>query len=163
MTLRRTLLALALTLPAWSQSKDSGPAPLQIVTRTAAVDASGFAGKNNSTIGLFLDIHNVSGKNVAGYVLDVKFVDPSTNTILRGAGHERMAARETGDPMRPGGCDCSNPKPIMLRKTPAGAVSEPKITLDLVVFEDGTSWGAGELVSSQQLLKQSGAAAPAKL
>jgi hypothetical protein len=157
MTSRLTLLALTLTLPVWSQSNDSGPEPLQIVTRTAAVDASQFSGRNSSGIGLFLDIHNISGKNVSGYALGVKFLDPSTNATFKGGGsHQRMAARRAGNLLHPGDCECAHPKPIMLPTTPSGAVADPKVTLDLVVFDDGTTWGAGQLESSKQLLKELG-------
>jgi hypothetical protein len=156
MTSRLPLLALTL-IPIWSQSNDPGPAPLQIVTRTAAARGSELPGQSNSGIGLFLDIHNTSGKNVAGYALGVKFLDPSTNATVKGAGsHQKWVARQAGNPIHPGDCDCSQPKPIMLPKTPSGAVAEPKVTLDLVVFDDGTTWGAGQLQSSQQLLRKLG-------
>ncbi len=159
MTSRLTLLALML-IPIWSQSNDPGPAPLQIVTRTVAVDASEFTGKankNTSSIGLFLDIHNISSKNVSGYALGVKFLDPSTNATFKGAGsHQRMAARRAANLLHPGDCECSHAKPIMLPNTPSGAVAEPQVTLDLVVFDDGTTWGAGQLQSSQQLLRELG-------
>jgi hypothetical protein len=154
MTSRLPLLALTLTLPVWSQSNDPGPAPVQIVTRTAAAHLSELPGQSNSGIGLFLDIHNTSGKNVAGYAFGVKFLDPSTNATFKGAGtHQRMVARQAGNPIHPGDCDCSQPKPIML---PSGAVADPQVTLDLVVFDDGTTWGAGRLQSSQQLLRKLG-------
>jgi hypothetical protein len=154
---RLPLLALSLILPVWSQSKDSGPEPLQIVTRTAAANGSELPGQKNSGIGLFLDIHNTSGKNVTGYALAVKFLDPSTNATFKGAGsHQKWVARQAGNPIHPGDCDCSQPKPIMLPKTPSGAAAESKVTLDLVVFDDGTTWGPGQLLSSQQLLRKLG-------
>jgi hypothetical protein len=153
---RLTLLALALTLPLWPQAGDSGPSPIQIVTRTAAVDPSAVAGRNSSAIGLFVEIHNISAKNVLGYSLGVKFLDPSTAATFKGAGsHERMAAHAS-TPLHPGDCDCSHAKPIMIPKTPSGAVAEPQVALDLVVFDDGTTWGSGRLQSSQQLLKTLG-------
>jgi hypothetical protein len=157
MTFRLILLALALTLPTWPQGTDSVPSPMQIVTRTAAVNAFEITVKNPSGMGLFLELHNTSGKNVAGYALGVKFLDPSTNASFQGAGsHQRMVARQAGNPLRPGDCDCSHSKPIVIPKTPSGAVAEPKVTLDLVVFDDGTTWGSGELQSSRQLLKKLG-------
>jgi hypothetical protein len=149
-----SLLVLALTLPLWAQSNNAGPAPIQIVTRTAAVDPSEIVGQNASGIGLFLEIHNISGKNVTGYSLGVKFLDPSTDASFKGS-HGRMAARAS-NPLRPGDCDCSHAKPILIPKTPSGVVAEPKVTLDLVVFDDGTTWGAGQLLSSRQLLKELG-------
>ena len=143
MTSRLSLLTLALTFPLWSQSSsDSSSAPVQIVTRTVSVD------------GLFLEIHNTSSKNVIGYSIEVRFVDPSTKEDLKGS-HGRMAARQA-NPLRPGDCDCSNPKPIVIKKTASGALAEPQVTLDLVVFDDGTTWGAGRLLSSLKLLKELG-------
>ena len=151
MTPRRSVLSLALTLPLWSQSNsDSSPAPVQIVTRTASF----VTGQDGPVTGLFLDIHNTSSKNVIGYSLGVRFVDPSTNANVKGS-HERMAARQAS-PLRPGDCDCSNSKPIVIKKTSSAVLAEPKVTLDLVVFDDGTTWGAGQLLSSRRLFKELG-------
>jgi hypothetical protein len=157
MTSRLILVALTLAVPLWPQSNHSDPAPMQIVTRTAAVDAFEITARNPSGMGLFLEVHNTSGKNVVGYALGVKFLDPSTNASFQGAGsHQRMVARQAGRPLHPGDCDCSHSKPIVLPKTPSGAVAKPEVTLDLVVFDDGTTWGSGQLQSSRPLLRKLG-------
>jgi hypothetical protein len=142
------LLSLALTFPLWSQSNsDSSPAPVQIVTRIGNINTLG----NTS---LFLEVHNTSSKNVTGYSLEVRFIDPSTKAALKGS-HGRMAAKRAS-PLRPGDCDCSNSKPIVIKKTASGALAEPQVIIDLVVFDDGTTWGAGRLLLSRGLLKELG-------
>jgi hypothetical protein len=152
MTSYLSLLSLALTFPLWSQSNsESSTAPVRIVTRTGSIGGSGPTAQD----GLFLEIHNTSSKNVIGYSLDVQFVDPATSAKIQGS-HGRMAARQAS-PLRPGDCDCSNSKPIVIKKTASGVLADPQVTLDLVVFDDGTTWGAHRLASSQQLLKELGA------
>jgi hypothetical protein len=155
MSSQLSLLSLALVLPLSAQSNnDSSPAPIEIVSRISSVDAHQLTGENGTVSGLFLEVHNVSSKNVIGYSLDVKFVDPSTNTNIKGS-HGRMASRQ-GNPLHPGDCDCSNAKPIVIRVTASGVLAEPKLTVDLVVFDDGTTWGAGQLPAARQLRKQLG-------
>jgi hypothetical protein len=152
---RFCFLALALALPLAAQSDTASTvAPLQIFTRIATVDDTRLTGKTGPVDGLFLDIQNMSGKSVLGYTLAVTFLDPSTNTKLKGSGgHERSSRRPMDNPLLPGQCDCSNPKPLVIPKTESGALALVSATLEFVVFEGGSSWGVAKTRASQQALE----------
>jgi hypothetical protein len=150
MSSRLSVLTFALALPLWAQ------VPIQIETHMATVNDPGLTGQNVPVTGLFLEPCNVSNKNVIGYSVGARFVDPSTAANAKGLGrHERMATRQT-NPLRPGDCDCKNSKPIVIPKTALGVLAEPNVTLDLVVFDDGTIWGPGQLRSSEELRQKLG-------
>jgi len=141
MAFRVSLLALALAFPIGAQSDNaSAVAPLQVLTRIASVDVPSESGQTLPGTGVFFDVLNSSNKNVRSYALEIKFIDPSTNAPLPGR-HQR--AMSFDKPIHPGSVG-SNPKPIVLPKTASGALAEYRVNVDLVTFDDGTTWGPGK-------------------
>jgi hypothetical protein len=153
MTVRLSLIALALALPLAAQSDNaSSIAPLQIFSRVTTVDDIRLTGKNGPVAGLFSDVQNISVKNVLSYTFSITFLDPSTNTKLRGSGsHERSTRMPNDKPLRPGECQCSNPKPLVIPKTESGALAQVSTTLEFVLFEDGSTWGTPKTRPQQAL------------
>jgi hypothetical protein len=126
-----------------------GPPPLAVTATPAG------AGEDGSQPGLLLNIKNVSGKNVLAYALQLRYTNPDTGQSMGSGGHSAFRHGTAGPPqyLAPAQTD-TDPKPISLPHTSDGVTATYVISVDLVVFEDGSQWGPASSRGAQQLLQR---------
>jgi hypothetical protein len=102
---------------------------------------------------LFLEVKNISLKNIRGYVVDILFIDTAPGV----ASHHAQAMVMTdpgGSPrvLQQGESERSS-KPIIIVQNRQGHLATYRLRLDLVAFEDGYRWGPAVCQESQHLIK----------
>jgi hypothetical protein len=138
----------AVTPKAVTASQD-GPAPLEITaTPTTALN-------NPSIPALSLQIKNVSTKNILAYSYHIQFTDSATGIGMgRGGSSTTLINTNTdqANPMLPGAIT-RQPRPEVPPRNPTGIVPGYSISVDLVIFDDGSTWGPGTAPLSARLLQ----------
>jgi len=130
-----------------------GPPPLE-VTATPTL-----AGEDGTFPGFVLSIKNTSAKNVVAYSIQMHYTDPITGQSMGSSGHNSFRQPMDGKPnyLQPGQVDTS-PKATSFPRDASGAAPKYTITVELVLFDDGSLWGTATSRGAQQLLKQAKAA-----
>jgi hypothetical protein len=128
----------------------TGDGPPLTVTATPAG-----AGQDGSQPGIVLNIKNTSGKNVLAYALQFRYTNPATGKAMGSGGHSVLRQGTNGTPkyLAPGQTDTSL-KARSLPRTSYGVAATYVISVDLVVFEDGSQWGPASSRDAQQLLQR---------
>lgn len=147
------IIAFACALPAYvsSQNANVPESPLQIAESAATASEEG----SNSTMtspALALDVKNVTGKCIRGFVLQVQFINSEGKPILR---HSRLVLRQTKQGTL--GCVAPGdtyhmPKNMPIPTDASGNLATHTIAVNLVVFGDATTWGPGDLPDAHRLL-----------
>jgi hypothetical protein len=152
-----TLALLALACASWGSGQESPTAtPLRITNVKSSLTPNGRSA-------LTLDVENVSSKAIAAYVLNLELRDPATGRLLSrlstsvftkgivpSAGHEPYAPTKSW----------SHSMPMNQHALSAYQTAKSVFVVDLVVFEDGTTWGPDKSGSFQRILgMKEGAAA----
>jgi hypothetical protein len=135
----------------------SGPAPLEVAATSAG------AGRDGTRPGYVLSIKNLSPKNVMGYSVQMHFTSSVTGKGMGSSGHSSFANPLTGKPhyLQPGQTETSK-RAIPFPQDASGATPNYTISVQLVVFEDGSTWGPASSNGAQQLLKEARAAGALK-
>jgi hypothetical protein len=138
------------------------------LTIISAVSAMGQSGPSQVTAGpltiswntassgdgsLALSAQNISVKQIRGIVFSVAFTSPSTGenlgklvrTFVKPVENGQATYLEPGQTIR-------YQKPVPVPKDPTGAPGRPNVTVDSVVFGDGSSWGPAKLTESAKVL-----------
>ena len=104
--------------------------------------------------GIDLHIRNESQREVVGAVIGIEYVDPATGkTVFRASGSFIKATEDKKLlSLHPGEETTIRTGPP--KTTASGGQTEPRLSLDIVVFDDGTQWGPAKLTSSAQLANQ---------
>jgi hypothetical protein len=134
---RTCLLICSLAVALAAQTADPS-CPLELSTRAAVLDANYPEG----TSGFALDVKNVSARDIRSYTIRVAFTDPTSG---KGAGnHVRIVGKAEVDKtvLAAGGLDPSD-RPITLPHLPSGVQPTYALSVDYVIFSDGSTWGPG--------------------
>ena len=150
--LRNPLLLIAATLlPLLGQpGLTGGPPPLEIRVRTQLIDPA-----DGSGTGAYIDVRNTSARNVRGYVLQILVMDPVEGVALEHRSRAVSTSKVNGvlHFIAPGELS-TNGKPVPLPTTFSGSLAVCAASIDMVVFDDGTTWGPAKLSASANLLKR---------
>jgi len=108
---------------------------------------------NASTLlpAIVMNVANVSGKCLRGYVVVVKFKEADGHTTQ---GHSRLALamdKESNLSCFPPGAVKHWGNPLVRPKDSSGELAQYSATIDLVIFEDGSEWGPGKAPDSDRL------------
>ncbi len=125
--------------------------PIEVTGTVSPIDPHEWAGFKAGP-GLFMKVRNLSGRNILGFAFETAFSDPETGRSIgtpREHGAFRPASR--GISLPPDGSK-PNPKPYQLPVTSSGVPARYSFTVDLVIFDDGTTWGPAKLEVSKALL-----------
>ena len=148
----RTILILAVLLPhAFAQSAGvSESSPIEVTGLVSPIDPHDWPGFKAGP-GLFMKVRNTSGRNILGFAFETTFTNPETGKVV--GGHEHGAFRPASRGISlPSGGGKTNPKPYQLPVTRSGMPASYSFTVDLVIFDDGTTWGPAKLGTSKALL-----------
>jgi len=149
----QTILILAVLAPHAPAQSASTPesSPIEVTGLVSPIDPQESAGFKTGP-GLFMEVRNISGRNILGFAFETTFTNPETGKAMaapREHGAYRPASRGIS---LPSGASKPNPKPYQLPVTSAGTPARYSFTVDLVIFEDGATWGPAKLEVSQALL-----------
>ena len=148
----RTILILAvLAANAFAQPAGAPQSsPVEVRGLVSQIDPHQWAGFRAGP-GLFMEVRNTSGRNILGFAFETTFTKPATGKVI--GGHEHGAFRPASRGISlPAGGSKPNPKPYQLPVTSSGMPASYSFTVDLVIFEDGATWGPAKLGTSQALL-----------
>ena len=148
----RTILILTV-LAAHSFAQPAGApesSPVEVRGLVSPIDPHEWAGFKAGP-GLFMEVRNTSGRNILGFAFETTFTNPKTGKAM--GGHEHGAFRPASRGISlPSGGSKPNPKPYQLPVTSSGIPASYSFTVDLVIFDDGTTWGPAKLGTSHDLL-----------
>ena len=150
----RTILILAV-LGGQALAQTAGApesSPVEVTGLVAPIDPHDGAGLKAGP-GLFMTVRNTSGRNILGFAFETTFTNPATGKVIGGHEHGAFRPASRGISLPPGGSK-PNPKPYQLPVTSAGTPAGYSFRVDLVIFEDGSTWGPAKLDVSQSLLKR---------
>ena len=104
---------------------------------------------------LMLSVRNISDKNILAYTVRLHCTNPVTGGAMVSRGYSTVLAELGGTPhyLRPGQVKTS-PRPAML-PVAHGVVAQYTIDFDVVVFEDGSHWGAATSAGAKATLTRS--------
>jgi hypothetical protein len=130
-----------------------GPAPIEI-TGTQTIAPTNGAPDGPSGPALALQVKNVSTKSILAYSIQILFTNPETGKVgsKRGSSTTFIDPSGQSHPMLPGAIE-NWPKPAPFPRIAAGIAMQYTSSVDLVIFDDGTTWGPGTAVGSQQMLQ----------
>jgi hypothetical protein len=150
--IRFLVIVAALAMPMGAQTAGSpGSCPIEVTGRVASIDPHKWVGFEAGP-GLFIEVRNISGKGIQGYVFETAFMDPATRQNAGGR-REHSAWKEPGKGVElAAGEGQELPKPYPLPKTASGSMAQYSFKVDLVIFDDGSKWGPGQLRSSMKMV-----------
>jgi len=149
----RTILILALLAPHSLAQSAGAPksSPIEVTGLVSPIDPHEWAGFKAGP-GLFMTVRNISGRNILGFAFETTFTNSETGRAMAGP-REHSAFRPASRGISlPSGGSKPNPKPYQLPVTSLGMPAKYSFTVDLVIFDDGTTWGPAKLEVSEALL-----------
>jgi hypothetical protein len=157
--LRSCLTVLALLPIISAQTPSTDPVPIEVTGKISAIDTQVWQGFKEGP-GLFMTVQNVSGRGIQGCAFETIFTDPASGErVGPHRSHSAYKQPSLGVALAPGSKQ-EVPKTYPLPITASGVQSSYSFNIDLVVFEDGTTWGPGKSPSAKHLLSQIQGAAP---
>ena len=133
-----------------SQTSAPDAPPIQVTGQIAAVDPQwNFA----NGVGLFMTVRNVSSRGIQGYAYETVFTDPDTGAILEHRTRSAYKQPALGIALA-AGAGASPPKPYPIPKLASAKAPAFSFKVDLVVFDDGTTWGPADTRTARQLLSR---------
>jgi hypothetical protein len=140
------------------QAPATEPAPIEVTGRVSAIDPQIWIGFDSGP-GLFMTVQNVSARGMQGYVYETIFTDPASGTLVEHRSHSAYRQPSLGVSLPAGGKE-QVVKPYPVRITASGVPANYSFDVDLVVFEDGTTWGPAKTQAARQLLSRVQGASP---
>jgi hypothetical protein len=148
--LQACLTALVLLPALCAQTPPTDPVPIKVTGSVSALDTQVWRGFPEGP-GLFMTVQNVSGRGIQGYAYETTFTDPASGERVEHITHSTYRQPSLGVALAPGGKqDVARPYPM--RIAAYGVPAKVSFDVDLVVFEDGTTWGPGKTKAAKQLL-----------
>lgn len=99
-----------------------------------------------------LDIRNVSSKCVIAFSLDMKFKDSEGKLIATGTTRHFFPKNGKLNCLDPGQTYTPKYSKVILPIDPSGNPTTADITVDFVIFGDGSKWGPGEQLEAKGYL-----------
>jgi hypothetical protein len=151
--------ALTLSLISLATIVAQTPGPIEVTGSVSPIDTHKWVGFQEGP-GLYMAVKNTSGRAVSGIVFETIFTDTASGARLPGRHeHTTYKSPENGILIAPN-ASMSEPKPYPLPVTPSGSAANYSFTVDLVVFEDGSTWGPAKTRAATQLLRRIGRTQP---
>jgi hypothetical protein len=148
----RTILILAVFAPHVLAQPAGAPesSPIEVSGLVSPIDSHEWAGFKAGP-GLFMKVRNISGRNILGFAFETTFTNPETGKAMAARQHGAFRPASRGISLPP---DASkpNPKPYQLPVTSSGMPAGYSFTVDLVISDDGSTWGPAKLDVSRTLL-----------
>ena len=149
----RTVLILAALVPAvGAQTPPAERAPIDITGKVSAIDPQLWPGFSTGP-GLFMTIQNVSARGIQGCVYETFFTSPKSGRHLERREHSAYRPPSLGG-LLPPGANMAVDKPYQIPMAAPGIAANYSFNVDLVVFEDGTTWGPAKTGAAKQLLSR---------
>jgi hypothetical protein len=147
-----TILIVAVLVPQTLAQSAGAPErpPIEVTGQISPIDPHEWAGFKAGP-GLFMKVRNVSGRNILGFAFETAFTNPETGKAMAVREHGAFRPVSRGISL-PSGASKPNPKPYQIPVTSSGVPARYSFTVDLVIFDDGTTWGPTKLEVSQALL-----------
>jgi hypothetical protein len=155
----RTFLILAALAPVIGAQTATAPEtpPIEVTGQISQIDSQVWAGFNAGP-GLFMSVRNVSAHGIRGYVYETVFTDAETGKALsHSRQHSTYKRPSSGVALAAGAIDASG-KPYEVPASQSGIPAQFSFKVDLVIFDDGSTWGPGQLRLSKTLLTRIAAA-----
>jgi len=127
-----------------SPTVTEGPCPLEVTDAPASA---------NPSPGFHLQVRNISATHsILAYTLAIRYIDPDTNKAGMGGSHGAIFMNQDGTPrpLAPGQKSTADNRST--NKSASGKPLVPKVTVDLVVFEDGSIWGPAQTEGAKRQL-----------
>lgn len=106
-----------------------------------------------------MTVKNVSGRGIQGYAFETTFTDPASGERVEHRLHSTYKPASLGVGVAPGAKqDEVKPYPVPL--TASRVQANYSFAVDLVIFDDGTTWGPAKTQAGKQLLAKIQGAAP---
>jgi hypothetical protein len=157
--LRSCLTVLALLPIISAQTPSTDPVPIEVTAKISAIDTQVWQGFMEGP-GLFMTVQNVSGRGIQGYAFETTFTDPASGErVGPHTSHSTYKQPSLGVALAPGAKQ-EVPRTYPVPITASGVPSNYSFNIDLVVFEDGTTWGLGKSQAAKHLLSRIQGAAP---
>lgn len=149
----RFVFIITTLTPLMSGQTAGGPetSPIEVNGRISQIDPR-LSGGMEAGPGLFMKVHNTSTKAIQGYVYETFFVDPATGKKVGGHREHSVYKESSKGAVLTAGESKESAKPYPLPIMSSGSIAQYSFKIDLVIFDDGSRWGPGQLVSSQKLL-----------
>jgi hypothetical protein len=154
----RSLLLLAALAPIIGAQSANAPeaSPIEVTGQISQIDPQAWAGFDAGP-GLFMSVRNVSARGICGYVYETVFTDAETGKPLAHRQHSMYKKASLGVALSAGAIDLSG-KPYNVPASQSGIPALFSFKVDLVIFDDGSTWGPGQLPLSKTLLARIAAA-----
>jgi hypothetical protein len=151
--LRSCLTVLALLPIISAQTPSTDPAPVDVTGKISAIDTQVWQGSREGP-GLFMAARNISGRGIRGYAFETIFTDAgSGERVGPRMSHSTYKEPQLGVALTPG-AQQDLVKPYSVPITESGIPAIYSFNIDLVVFEDGSTWGPGKTQAARQLLSR---------
>jgi hypothetical protein len=149
--MRRSCLTVLALLPSISaQTPSTDPVPIEVTGKISAIDTQVWQDFREGP-GLFMTVQNVSGRGIQGYAFETTFTNPASGEPVEYRSHSTYKQPSLGVALGPGAKQ-EVPKPYPVPITASGVPTNYSFTVDLVIFDDGTTWGPAKTQASKQLL-----------
>lgn len=148
--LRSAMAALALLSAIHAQN----PPPIEVIGRIAPLDPETSKRSGRDGPGVYTTVKNTSGRDVQAFAFSVVFTDPQSGKPVEGQ-RERSEYQPPSDGvLLAANASEHERKPFPIPPTASGALASYSFDIDLVVFEDGTTWGPAKTRTAKELLEQ---------
>ena len=124
--------------------------PLE-VKQTTAVEAEP-GGQARDVLGL--EVRNTSSRRVRGFAVCVNFTDGETGAPTTYLCQNILKATKEGEARYQFPGDTLSVRSIPIPRNASGVPDRPAVKVDIVVFDDGSSWGPGKSRASLRLIGQ---------
>jgi hypothetical protein len=154
----RTFLIFAALAPVIGAQTAGAPetSPIEVTGQISQIDPQVWVGFDAGP-GLFMSVRNVSARGIRGYVYETVFTDAGTGKRLGQRQHSTYKKPSLGMALTAGAIVPSG-KPYDVPAAPSGITAQYSFQVDLVIFDDGSTWGPGQLRLSKILLTRIAAA-----
>ena len=156
--LRLCLTVLALLPIISAQTPSTDPVPIEVTGEISAIDPQVWSGFKDGPA-LFMTVQSTSARGIQSYVFETTFTDPASGERVEHRSHSTHKQSSLGVALAPGAKqDVGKPYPVPI--TAHGVPTNYSFTVDLVIFDDGTTWGPAKTIAAKQLLSRIQGAAP---
>jgi hypothetical protein len=145
---RAFVVIVALLPVAGAQTPSADPAPMNVVGH---IVWSAIGGPE-----LSMTMQNTSARGIQGYFYEAIFTDPGTGKLVSKSGPIGCYRSLGSGVLIASGAETPADTPVVkpLPITASGTPAKYSFNVDLVFFEDGTTWGPAKTAGAQQLLAQ---------
>jgi hypothetical protein len=145
----RTFVVIAALLPvAGAQTPSTDPAPMNVIGH--------IVWPHTGRPELSMTLQNTSARGIQGYFYEAIFTDPETGKLISTSGPIGSYRSLGSGVLVAAGAETPSDAPVVkpLPIAGSGVPANYSFNVDLVFFDDGTTWGPAKAAGAQQLLAQ---------